>query len=480
MLQAIPAVDRVAGALAARVMQGAKRHLTVRRRSTATALGWLAIAAGALACAPREVPPMHRPGFQASIGQPAGGWEAASFSRVDAEDFPGGDIMEGRPEALGSVMLRHAASVDPTVLEVTREEGIPDAVAIGADNLPIHLVYLQARRRYTLRRRLDGTTETGVTELGEADAASIARVLNPVPAQLAATGTRPLGEEYARVVRILRRLVAALPQEFRDPRPFSWFGFTVRPLPAGDSGVAISWVDPEGPAVGLLQVGDRLLEVNGRSATLEGCRGAHAGDHCSMSFQRGTESLAASLRPQHWNRRVRPAIREAPEAVAFAIDDVIAITTGMIRLLNDEDQIAWVLAHELAHVTLGHVTTKLTVSSAIGRTLHGLLVFGIVLPTAPVPGLNQLTELAATGVRNRFRRDEEREADVVAVRYAHAAGFRPEAGLAVVERWQEAMPLSSLEVFIDSHPSYQDRLRVIRAALDQVTGIAPLAAQQMR
>lgn len=74
---------------------------------------------------------------------------------------------------------------------------------------------------------------------------------------------------------------------------------------------------------------------------------------------------------------------------------------------------------------------------------------------------------------NRFKRDEEREADVVAVRYAYAAGFKPEAALTALEQLQEAKPMSPLETFIDSHPAYPDRLRLIRRTIEEVKAGSP-------
>jgi predicted Zn-dependent protease len=79
--------------------------------------------------------------------------------------------------------------------------------------------------------------------------------------------------------------------------------------------------------------------------------------------------------------------------------------------------------------------------------------------------MNSALAKAAGGVENRFKRADERAADALAIGYVQAAGFRPAAAIAAIERLQNAVPVGQLAQFLDSHPPYPERLTILRRAV---------------
>jgi len=118
-------------------------------------------------------------------------------------------------------------------------------------------------------------------------------------------------------------------------------------------------------------------------------------------------------------------VMAADDPNAFAVGRVLGVTTALLRLAERDDELAAIVGHELAHVTLGHADG--------GRTPVGILkevaTLGVLLPVElVVPGAGQVLGDALRGVGNRFNRAQERAADRVGVGYAAAAGYDPAAG----------------------------------------------------
>ncbi|MFA6109668.1 MAG: M48 family metallopeptidase [Candidatus Latescibacterota bacterium] len=75
--------------------------------------------------------------------------------------------------------------------------------------------------------------------------------------------------------------------------------------------------------------------------------------------------------------------------------------------------------------------------------------------------------LGQAGVMARFSRDDELQADRLAVRYLAATGYDPNGlvSLFKVLAVQEAGSRTPLELFLASHPETQDRIRRIETAI---------------
>ncbi len=116
---------------------------------------------------------------------------------------------------------------------------------------------------------------------------------------------------------------------------------------------------------------------------------------------------------------------------------------GVFR--EDSDAMAFVLAHETAHVLLGHARERLMRE----MLLHGL--------TARAAGAGKLL---MTLIGQGFSRDEELEADRQAVSLLTAAGFHRSGGtrfFSLLGRLTDSEP--ALIQYFSSHPPIEDRLK---------------------
>ncbi len=111
-------------------------------------------------------------------------------------------------------------------------------------------------------------------------------------------------------------------------------------------------------------------------------------------------------------------VLNSPLANAMALSDGrIYLTRGMLAHLNDEAELAAVLAHEMAHVSAQHIASRRDVASDIAL-LDSLV--GDLVGWEDRAGL-----LSRSGLLAGYSRLQENDADRLAVIYLEAAGYDP-------------------------------------------------------
>lgn len=111
---------------------------------------------------------------------------------------------------------------------------------------------------------------------------------------------------------------------------------------------------------------------------------------------------------------------------AFALPGgYIYVTRGLLAIVGNEAEMAGVLAHEIAHITARHSSQRYSVTKAKNI---GLRVLGVVGSIAGAPtGASQLATLGGEVALKSYSREQELEADMLALRYLSRAGYDPSA-----------------------------------------------------
>ncbi len=163
----------------------------------------------------------------------------------------------------------------------------------------------------------------------------------------------------------------------------------------------------------------------------------------------------------------------------------IFLTRGMVRLAENEDELAAVLAHEVAHVVESHGLQTIR-TSRITAALTSAAITGAQFATSEeVAELTEIFEGTIDDVTQTlftagYSRSAEREADQGAVKILRRAGFAPSALASFLEhmdeRWEPDGP-----GLARTHPSPSDRLRDVRAVLrDDDPEVDPRRSERFR
>jgi len=153
---------------------------------------------------------------------------------------------------------------------------------------------------------------------------------------------------------------------------------------------------------------------------------------------------------------------EPQEINAFAMaGGKVGVFSGLFKIVANDDQLAAVLAHEIAHVAAKHVNERLSQDMAIQG--GGLLVGG-VMATSGAGSLTSSAVLDAYGLSTGitaigFDRKKEKEADHIGIMYMARAGYNPEEAVRVIEKLEEAtLGQPSPPAFLSTHPSNPERI----------------------
>lgn len=278
------------------------------------------------------------------------------------------------------------------------------------------------------------------------------------PATARPTSVRALAAQEARLATIAYRIAEANADACREPeiitglvlhdltrydratrpavsRAFSLNGgFGVLGIiPNSAAAEAGLRVDDEIVAVGDLSVEDDTAESRRQSYDRmerfnDLVQAAPKDGRIQLLVRRSGSPLRLSLRAQY-GCGGKLALTNSSTLNAWSDGKHIVVTTGMVGLSRSDDEIAFVIAHEMAHNILGH--------SGKGEERRGLFGF------------------------SRIKRGEI-EADTYAVNLMAKGGYKPSAGISFLESARRRLWWN---ISLD-HPDIGARIRIVTAAME--------------
>lgn len=162
------------------------------------------------------------------------------------------------------------------------------------------------------------------------------------------------------------------------------------------------------------------------------------------------------------------ALRD-PVPNAFALPNgSIYINTGLLALLDDENQLAAVIAHEVTHVTHRHTYLRNRTVRKMMLTINIINTIGTWNPVGGVTGIAidliasvspLMLALSVLG----YSKDQEKEADLVGMKAAMAAGFAPDGMPNSFKSMQRDVEGEQMNSFYADHPGLQGRINYTSA-----------------
>ncbi|MBG56809.1 MAG: hypothetical protein CMK46_00790 [Porticoccus sp.] len=143
---------------------------------------------------------------------------------------------------------------------------------------------------------------------------------------------------------------------------------------------------------------------------------------------------------------------------AFADGEKVYIPVGMIRFVENDDELALIVGHELAHNILMHTNKKL------GNALLGTLVDALFLASTGVDTSGAFGEAGAKAYSQGF----ESEADYLGLYISARAGYDIDTASLIWRRMAIEHPSAILERYNSTHPSTPERFTSLTAAADEI------------
>ena len=145
----------------------------------------------------------------------------------------------------------------------------------------------------------------------------------------------------------------------------------------------------------------------------------------------------------------------------------IFVFSGLIDAMEQADDLAAVVAHEIGHITARHLAQRLEQSKKIGiATLAGILA-GILIGGPIAQAVMAGASAAGIQAQMAFSRDDERQADQLSSKIMIPATFDPMAMIAALQTIQKGSYLGTDKVpsYLLTHPVGPERMANIEANL---------------
>ena len=156
---------------------------------------------------------------------------------------------------------------------------------------------------------------------------------------------------------------------------------------------------------------------------------------------------------------------------AFALPGgQVFITSGLLRKLQTEGQLAGVLGHEIGHVVARHGAEHIA-KAQLTEGLTGAAVIATYDPDNPGSSRYKAAMAALIGqlVNMRFSRQDELESDKLAVRFTGESGYDPRSMVGVMEVLAAASRGGNQQPeFFSTHPNPDRRVERIEATIEEL------------
>ncbi len=166
----------------------------------------------------------------------------------------------------------------------------------------------------------------------------------------------------------------------------------------------------------------------------------------------------------------RLGVQQNSEINAYATPDgQVVFYTGLLQALPDDNALAFVMAHEISHIELGHANKSQVAEGILGTAL-GILV------GRQAPLVQTGAALAYKGMTSGYSRAMESEADIAAMTLMDKAGYDPVGALTTLQLFAQMEGRGGGGLF-STHPGARDRMKDVSAWIEK--NKMPLSADRV-
>jgi Zn-dependent protease with chaperone function len=195
-------------------------------------------------------------------------------------------------------------------------------------------------------------------------------------------------------------------------------------------------------------------------------RGRYLTGPVELLIQRDDQKMTATMYPQLLPAEYAIRVDTKGNSVnAYAAPGEIILTRRMVSFCLNDDEMALVVGHEMAHQVLGHRIRRAAhreIATFVGEAITAFSTMSLnhLLDWRHVMVSPDVRRVAGNAVVSVFSQEDEREADIYGAWYAFQAGYNIEKGVAVWERMAAVVSHDPFEdnYFLASHPAAMERL----------------------
>ena len=158
---------------------------------------------------------------------------------------------------------------------------------------------------------------------------------------------------------------------------------------------------------------------------------------------------------------------DAINAVCFSGGKVI-INSGVFKVAKNDDQLATILSHEIAHAISRHGNARVSRARVLnGFEAAGSIITGLLNPAFIIPFIITYENVTKQKVTNPASRAEELDADIIGLNLMYKAGYNLDEAITF---WDNLIHANAHKRHIknSTHLSYDKRLKRIKKTIDSI------------
>jgi len=214
------------------------------------------------------------------------------------------------------------------------------------------------------------------------------------------------------------------------------------------------------------------------------------GKQYSMEIEKSSHLVTDPVVVEYVNRIGQNLVKNSDAKVPFTIkvldtDEINAmalpggffyVNSGLILACDSEDELAGVMAHEIAHVAAHHAAREMTKMNYMQIGQIPLIIF--TQGTWTGYGIYEASQLAVPLTFLQFSREYEAEADYLGIQYMYKAGYDPQGMVSIFEKLDalEKHKPGALSKAFSDHPATPDRIDAVE---NEIATILPPEPQYM-
>ncbi|HEX4156058.1 MAG TPA: M48 family metalloprotease [Acidobacteriaceae bacterium] len=237
-------------------------------------------------------------------------------------------------------------------------------------------------------------------------------------------------------------------------------------------------------------VGDRKIGGRGMGNWYSTNWEISNGKQYSMEIEKSSHLVTDPVVVEYINRIGQNLVKNSDAKVPFTIkvldtDEINAmalpggffyVNSGLILACDSEDELAGVMAHEIAHVAAHHAAREMTKMNYMQLGQIPLIIF--TQGTWTGYGIYEASQLAIPLTFLQFSREYEAEADFLGIQYMYKAGYDPQGMVSIFEKLDalEKHKPGALSKAFEDHPATPDRIAAVE---DEIATLLPPEPQYL-
>jgi predicted Zn-dependent protease len=211
------------------------------------------------------------------------------------------------------------------------------------------------------------------------------------------------------------------------------------------------------------------------------------GKQYSMEIEKSSHLVTDPVVVEYVNRIGQNLVKNSDAKVPFTIkvldtDEINAmalpggffyVNSGLILACDSEDELAGVMAHEIAHVAAHHAAREMTKMNYMQIGSIPLMIF--TQGTWTGYGIYEAAQLAVPLTFLQFSREYEAEADYLGIQYAYKAGYDPQGMVSIFEKLDalEKHKPGALSRAFSDHPATPNRIADVEQEIATILPARP-------